>query len=418
MRFSHLDAWLKWQETLSPKAIDLGLERVRLVADKLGLLEPVCPVITVAGTNGKGSVVAMLSSMLQAAGHKVGVYTSPHLYHYNERVRIDGEPVSDRSLCAAFAVIDEARGDTHLTYFEFGTLAALLCFKEAQVAIMLLEVGLGGRLDAVNIIDADVAIIATIDLDHAEWLGATREQVAIEKIGIQRAGKPLICGDLDPPISILRLADEVGSKLMRIGYEFDIEWHGDELLWRHQGCEEYLPVPNLRGRFQASNAACACMALVCLEDRLPVPWECRRTGLKAVHLAARFESIPGMHCEVVCDIAHNPQAAQALAMTLSENKIAGQNLAVFSSLADKDIAGIVRALNPLIDHWYVTGLSAPRGLDSEHLARRMGTVRGPVDVCESVMAAFACALRVATSKDRIIVFGSFLTVAAVHAARV
>lgn len=418
MRFTTLDDWLKWQESLSPLAIDLTLDRVSAVAERLGLLKPSCPVITVSGTNGKGSVVAMLSSILKAAGHKVGAYSSPHLLRYNERVCVNGEPLSDERLCAAFAAIEEVRDGIRLTYFEFGTLAALWCFNEADVAVMVLEVGLGGRLDAVNIIDADVAVITTIDLDHAEWLGNTREQVALEKVGIQRKGKPLIYGDRTPPESLLHAVSEVGSQLMCLGRDFEIESCGSHLIWRHHGREERLPVPSLHGQFQADNAACACMALACLEAQLPAPEQARDRGLTHIRLAGRFESLPGFQCQVVCDVAHNHQAAMALAAQLSETPIIGRNLAVFSSLADKDVNGIVSALDPLIQNWFVSGLATPRGLSASELREKMGFVRGGVDEFPSVTEAFDHAVQMATPEDRVVVFGSFLTVAAVHPARV
>lgn len=418
MHFTNLGDWLRWQESLSPQAIDLSLDRVLVVANRLGLLKPTCPVITVSGTNGKGSVVAMLSAMFKEAGHTVGAYTSPHLLRYNERVRVNGEDLSDERLCAAFAAIEQVRDGTRLTYFEFGTLAALWCFREAQVAVMILEVGLGGRLDAVNIMDADVAVITTIDLDHADWLGDTRELVAREKVGIQRPGKPLICGDRHPPESLLCAVSEVGSRLMYLGRDFEIESVGNHLLWRHHGREDRLPVPNLHGAFQAANAACACMALVCLQTLLPVSDQARDAGLTHSRLAGRFESLPGFPCQVVCDVAHNPQAAGALATQLAEAPVTGRNLAVFSSLAGKDVKGMVSALDPLIPHWFVSGLTAPRGLPAGRIREDMGTVQGEVNVFETVTDAFNQAVRRATPEDRIVVFGSFLTVAAVYPARV
>lgn len=418
MRFTTLSAWLNWQETLAPKAIDLGLERVRAVAERLGLTHPNCPVITVAGTNGKGSVVAMLSSMLRVAGYRVGAYTSPHLQHYNERVCVDEAPVDDTRLCAAFAAIDAARGDLRLTYFEFGTLAALWCFAQSNVDVMVLEVGLGGRLDAVNILDADVAVVTTIDLDHADWLGDTREQVAREKVGIQRAGRPLVCGDRNPPDTLLHAAAEVGSHLLRIGLDFDVEWHDGRLLWRHDGCEESLPAPGLRGVFQADNAACACMALACLEARLPMDTRARSDGLARTRLAARFELLPNAACPVVCDVAHNPQAARALADQLSATPVNGRNLAVFSALSDKDVRGIVATMDAQIDHWFVGGLEAPRGLATSDLIGRMGQLRGRIDGCEKIADAYAMASCAAEPDDRIVIFGSFLTVAAVRQGRV
>ncbi|OBS08912.1 bifunctional tetrahydrofolate synthase/dihydrofolate synthase [Acidihalobacter prosperus] len=418
MRFASLDEWLAWQETLSPRAIDLGLDRVRAVGERMRVVRPTCPVITVAGTNGKGSTVAMLSAMLRAAGYRVGAYTSPHLLRYNERVCVDDEPVSDAFLCAAFDAIDAARGDTRLTYFEYGTLAALWCFAQANVEVMLLEVGLGGRLDAVNIVDADVAVVTTIDLDHTDWLGDTRELIAIEKAGIQRAGRPLVCGDRAPPASLLRVAVDVGSELLCIGRDFDVEWVDGGLCWQWHGETEHLPAPALPGRFQADNAACACMALACLRARLPTTQQARADGLRHIRLGARFEPLAGAACEVVCDVAHNPQAARALSAQLADRPVTGRNLAVFSALADKDVPSIVAAMDQRIDVWYVAGLEAPRGLTAQALVERMGTVSGKVATHPEIVDAYAAACRDATAGDRIVVFGSFLTVAAVRQGRV
>lgn len=418
MRFDTLDAWLRWQETLAPKAIDLNLERVREVAARLDLLQPTCPVVTVGGTNGKGSTVSMLTSMLQAGGYRVGTYLSPHLLKYNERISVASRPVADALLCAAFADIDAARGEHRLTYFEFGTLAALWCFARTRVDAMVLEVGLGGRLDAVNIVDADVAVITTVDVDHAEWLGATRELIAIEKAGIQRSGRPLICGDRDPPSTLLQASTEAGSRLLRIGRDFDAQGDADGLTWRFGTEEVALPAPGLRGAFQIDNAACACAALACLRERLPVSVQAMASGLTSVRLAARFETFQGETCRVHLDVAHNPQAARALAELLAGNPVAGRTLAVFSALSDKDVGGISAAMDPVVDDWFVGGLEGARGQDAETVIARMGRVQGVVHASRSVADAYALASRVAGPNDRIVVFGSFLTVAAACPARV
>ncbi|AOV17365.1 hypothetical protein BJI67_10120 [Acidihalobacter aeolianus] len=416
MRFDTLDDWLRWQETLAPKAIELGLERVHEVAARLDLLQPSCPVITVGGTNGKGSTVSMLTSMLHAGGYRVGTYLSPHLLKYNERVNVAGQPVEDALLCDAFADIDAARGEHRLTYFEFGTLAALWCFARLRVDAMVLEVGLGGRLDAVNIVDADVAVITTVDIDHAEWLGDTRELIAIEKAGIQRPGRPILCGDRNPPGTLLQASAEAGSRLLCIGHDFDAQSHADGMTWRFGKMEARLPNPGLRGTFQIDNAACACTALACLQDQLPVTAHAMASGLASVRLAARFEPMQGAACPIYLDVAHNPQAARALAGLLATNPVTGRTLAVFSALSDKDVSGIAAAMDQVIDEWFVGGLDGARGLDAVSLIARMRPTQGVVHTCDTVAEAYTQASRMSRPNDRIVVFGSFLTVAAVRQA--
>lgn len=413
MRFDSLNAWLEWQESLSPKSVELGLDRIRQVAEPLDLLHTKCPVITVAGTNGKGSVVAMISSILRCAGYRVGTYTSPHLVHYNERVCVNNQPVTDELLCHAFEAIDVARGNVRLTYFEFGTLAALWSFAEADVDVMVLEVGLGGRLDAVNIVDPDVSIITSIALDHTNWLGNTREQIAAEKSGIQRADRPLICGDRNPPKTLLKSAREAGSDLFLIGRDFDVTIQKQGLIWCYDEHKEYLPELGLHGEFQANNAACACMALKCMEYHLPITVQARFEGLTRVYLPGRFERHIEDGCTIIYDVAHNPAAARALAQQLYKECDSGRNLAVFSALSDKDIRGIVVAMDPMVDHWYVAGLMEPRGLSTDELMSRMGKVKGGIDACETIGDAYRMAYSAASDFDRIVIFGSFITVATV-----
>jgi dihydrofolate synthase / folylpolyglutamate synthase len=414
-RFATLDAWLEWQQTLSPKEIVLGLERVRTVGERLGLLRPQCPVITVAGTNGKGSVVALLEAMLGAEGYRVGAYTSPHLLRYNERVRIAGAEVGDAVLCEAFARIDAARDEIPLTYFEFGTLAALYAFADADVEVMLLEVGLGGRLDAVNVIDPDVAVVTSIDLDHADWLGDDREVIGREKAGIMRAARPVICGDRQPPASVLDHAYSLGADLHLLGRDFDAERRGAGMRWSGGGCVRDLPLPALYGRFQIDNAATALAALNVLTNRLPVSEKARTEGLRTVRVAGRFQRLPGTP-PVYCDVAHNPQAARALASILRDVAVPGSTLAVFSALCDKDIEAIAAELDTVVAHWFVAGLDTPRGLDAQALAARMTSCQTPLTLHVDVAAALSAARAAASEDDRIVVCGSFLTVAAALAA--
>lgn len=412
MRFPTLDAWLAWQETLHPSAIELGLERPGQVLAALGLTSPGHTVITVAGTNGKGSSVAMLEGILLAAGYRVGCYTSPHLLRYNERVRIDGEPVSDEALCESFERIDQARGETSLTYFEFGTLAAMDIFARAGLDVAVLEVGMGGRLDAVNLQDADVALVTAIDVDHAAWLGNDREAIGREKAGIFRAQRPAVCSDPNPPASLLQHARELGTDLYLLGKEF--RYAASDASWNWQGptvSYDGLPMPVLRGCFQLQNAAGVVMALTLLEDRLPVSPAQLRQGLQRVSLPGRFQVLPGAVATIL-DVAHNPQSAEALAANLEAQPVAGRTHAVVGVLADKDLGGVLGPLRDIIDLWYPASLDVPRGADFltlQHALAEQGleAERGFDSVSEALVAARACA----RPGDRIVVFGSFYTVA-------
>ena len=414
-RFATLDAWLDWQQTLSPKEIVLGLERVQAVGERLDLLRPRCPVIAVAGTNGKGSVVALLEAMFGAAGYRVGAFTSPHLLRYNERVRISDAAVDDAVLCEAFACIDEARGDIPLTYFEFGTLAALHAFTAAAVDVMVLEVGLGGRLDAVNAVASDVAVVTTIDLDHADWLGSDRESIGREKAGIMRPRRPVVCGDRHPPVSLLEHAEKIGADLRLLGRDFEVERRDEGMRWSDGSVALELPPPALHGRFQFDNAATALAALTAVGARLPVDAEACAEGLRSVRVAGRYQRLPGTP-PVFCDVAHNPQAAQALASILRDEAVPGRTLTVFAALGDKDIEAIAGELDAEVAHWFVAGLDAPRGLDAESLAARMKACLAPLTCHADVASALAAARAAARPGDRILVCGSFLTVAAALAA--
>lgn len=412
MKFQTLDQWLHWQETLHPSAIDLGLERPGKVLDALGLRHPDHVVIAVAGTNGKGSSVAMLESILRAAGYRVGCYTSPHLLRYNERVRIDGEPVDDSRLCEAFERIDQARGDTSLTYFEFGTLAAMDIFAREGLDVALLEVGMGGRLDAVNLQDADVALVTAIDVDHAAWLGDDREAIGREKAGIFRPRRPAVCSDPQPPASLLAYAAELGTALYRLGEAFD--YSPGEEGWRWQGANvryAALPLPALRGDFQLQNAAGVVMVLALLGERLPVTAAQIRRGLSSVSLAGRFQLLSGAPATIV-DVAHNPQSAAALAANLKAKMVPGRTHAVVGVLADKDLAGVIGPLLPCVDRWYPAGLAIPRGSDSPTLHQAIAGLGGAVEHDYSTVGeALAAARSRAQPGDRIVVFGSFYTVA-------
>ena len=417
MRYDTLAAWLAWQETVHPVEMDLGLARIRLVHEALGDdAPPPFPIVTVAGTNGKGSTVAFAQALLTAAGAVTGTYTSPHLVDYNERIRIDGEPVADAAIMTAFDRIDRARGEVTLTYFEFGTLAAIEVFRAAGVDAAVLEVGIGGRLDAVNVFDADAAVVTPIDIDHVHWLGPDRESIGREKAGILRPGRPAVIADRDPPASLVAEAERIGARCLRLGRDFDAvpagrgwRWHGPE------GALDELPAPPLAGRFQLDNAAAALMALDAI-GRLPAP-AAVRCGIAGTRLAGRFQVLPG-EVPVVLDIAHNPHAARALAATLRSSRAPGREIAVAGLLEDKDAAGVVDATADVFDRWYVARPAGARGGSAEALA---GTVRGrvrnaTVEVCGDVPSALGRARAGARPGDRIVVFGSCYTVGEVLAA--
>lgn len=409
--------WLAYLETLHPKAIALGLDRVRAVRAHLAAAIA-CPVITVGGTNGKGSTCALLESMLRCAGYRTGLYTSPHLLRYNERVRVDARDATDDALVAAFCAVEDARlaaGGIGLTYFEFGTLAALWLFAREAPDVLILEVGLGGRLDAVNIVDADVAVLTSIDIDHVDYLGATRELIGAEKAGIMRAGRPVVCGDRAPPASVVAAATTLGAPLLVLGRDFDFV--DERTQWRYRGPrgERFgLPVPALRGAYQLGNAATVLTVLDLLHARLPVSAQAIREGLVHVSLPARFEVLPGRPVTVL-DVAHNPHAARALAGALSTMGFHPETIAVCAMLGDKDMAGVANALVPRIDRWYVAGLPGARGGGPEVLRQALegaGVAPAAIRTFDSVADAFRAAREQAGEADRIVVFGSFHTVAA------
>jgi len=417
MRFTALDDWLNWQETLHPRAIDLGLERVRAVLARLQPAPPPHVVITVGGTNGKGSCVALLEAILRAAGHRVGAYTSPHLLRYNERIRVDGADADDATICRAFARIDAARGERSLSYFEFGTLAALDIFRDAGLDVAVLEVGLGGRLDAVNAVDADAALVVSVGIDHTDWLGPDRDSIGREKAGIYRPGRPAICADPDPPPRLLHHARQLGARLLRVGLDYDFArtgqtwrwWAGDSRL-------DGLPLPALSGRHQIGNAAAALAALHGLRDRLPIVAAAVHAGLAQVRLPGRFQVFPGA-VEWILDVAHNPHAAAVLADNLRERPCAGQTSAIVGLLADKDAEGVIRAMAGIVDAWYPVTLAGPRGRAGAELADILRSAGARATAQEDVREACRSALTAARPGDRIVVFGSFHAVAPALAAR-
>ena len=411
-----LEQWLAYQQGTHNLSIDLSLERVREVAARLGLLEKRCPVVIVAGTNGKGSTATTLAALLRSCGQRAGLFTSPHLVRYNERVQIDGVQVNDAALLAAFERIEAARGAVTLTFFEYNTLAALEAFRRAAVAVMVLEVGLGGRLDAANIIDADVAVLCSIGFDHREWLGPTLEEIGAEKAGIFRRGQKVVLGSAAMPASVWRAARELDCQVWTAEREFSWRIHGDGSggeAWDY-GCTlctlEELPAPALAGAIQYRNSSSALTAL----QLLAVPGACDRAciaqGLSRTALPGRFQIVPG-EVEWILDVAHNEAAAAVLASALAARHCEGRSFAVAGMLADKDAAAIARALDPLIDQWLLAGIDdEPRGLDARALQARLPPLRGTIELATDVATACARARALARPRDRVIVFGSFYVV--------
>lgn len=416
-----LSEWLQYLESIHTKPIDLGLERVKQVAERLNLKIDALKFV-VGGTNGKGSACAMLESILLAAGYRVGLYTSPHLIDFNERARINGQIASDDQLTEQFAAVEAARGDTTLTYFEFTTLAILRLFSQTPLDAVVLEVGLGGRLDAVNIVDADCAIITSVDVDHVEYLGDSREKIGWEKAHIFRGGRPAICSDPQPPQTLIDYAAEIGAELWQFGKDFN--YSGDRQQWAYGGRAQRrnaLAYPALRGANQLLNAAAALAALESVRDRLPVPQQAVRIGLLQASVPGRFQILPGQPV-VILDVAHNPHAAAVLAQNLDNMGFHPYTHAVVGMLNDKDVDGVLQKLRGRIDHWYCAGLPGPRGGSGDAMASQVQAALkgGPADAeAASVQAyadpaeAFDAARERAGEGDRIVVFGSFFTVAAV-----
>ncbi len=406
-----LDDWLERIERLHHRPIDLSLDRVRAVAERLGIGFDV-PVLVVGGTNGKGSTCAMLEAMLRAAGYRVGLYTSPHLLRFNERLTIDAREVGDRDWCESFARVEAARGDEPLTYFEYATLAAAGLLAASGVDAALLEVGLGGRLDAVNAIPADAALIASIDLDHLDWLGPDRDSIGREKAGIFRRDRIAVCGDRDPPPAVARRAAEVGARYLQAGREFRAEPTGAVWAWHGPGRTlEALPRPGLAGAFQLDNAA-ACLAVLAGLGLLEqLPRAALDQGLSRARVAARLQRL-AVEPEVFVDVAHNPGAARALAGWLADAPPAGAVDLVWGMLDTKDVAGFARALAPKVRRWYPASLAVPRGLSAAELAQRLPPGSRLGGCFERVEDALEHARRSAAPEDRILVAGSFHTAAA------
>jgi dihydrofolate synthase/folylpolyglutamate synthase len=408
-----LSDWLEYIEKQHPSTIALGLERVGEVLGRLGA-GPACPVITVGGTNGKGSTCAMLESILRAAGYRTGLYTSPHLVRYNERVRIAGVEVDDAALCEGFAAVEAARGDVPLTYFEFGTLAAFRVFQQVNVEAAILEVGLGGRLDAVNVLDADCAVLTSVAIDHVDYLGDTRQKIGAEKAGIFRPGRPAVVADPDPPESVVTAP---GEKLF-LGKDFGYTAEASQwAYWGPGGKRGGLAHPALRGAIQLRNAAAALCALDTLRERLPVAMQEVRRGLAEVTLPARFEVLPGRP-QVILDVAHNVEAAKTLERNLAASGFASEVIAVCGMLRDKDVGGVLRELAPRITRWHLASLPGPRAAAAGELAMQLaalGVARASIHEHESPARAFAAARESAGENDKLVVFGSFLTVGEVKA---
>jgi dihydrofolate synthase/folylpolyglutamate synthase len=417
-----LSQWLAHCEQLNPRSMEFARERVEFTLDRvlqvqarLGIRFD-CPLITVAGTNGKGSTCAMIESIARHAGYRTALSIKPHLVHFEERCRFDGAMVDASDLLPHFEAVEAARGSLALTYFEFTTLVILRAFMHAKPDVAILEVGLGGRLDAANAFDADCAVLTNVALDHTEYLGPTREAIGREKAQIFRAGRPAIVGDPEPPQSVLEHARAIGADLWQHGRDFRLQ--GDRQQWSWSGRKRRysgLAYPALRGANQLLNAATALAALESLHERLPIPAQAVRTGLALVELPGRFQIVPGQPV-LVLDVAHNPQAAGALAVSLDQMGFYPRTLAVFGVMADKDIAQVVAPLRPLVDAWFVTDLPLPRAAKAVDLAReivapphggtRVSTFAAPSD-------ALAAALAEATPADRIVAFGSFYTVGGV-----
>ncbi|OSI18899.1 bifunctional tetrahydrofolate synthase/dihydrofolate synthase [Neisseria dentiae] len=423
-----LNDWLSHLETAhSAGLIDMGLARVGKVKNTMRL-EPQCPVVVVAGTNGKGSVCAFLTQIYKQAGFKVGTLTSPHLLKYNERICINGGPVSDETITASFERIEAARGGVSLTYFEFNTLAAVDIFMRENVDVMVLEVGLGGRLDAVNVFDADCAVVTSVDLDHQSFLGDTVEAVGYEKAGVFRSGKPAVCGQNPPPESLRRHAESIGANLLLAKRDFDFsrmeqqQWsfhfHPTAASGLSDGLKRNrnaLPVPALRGAYQLGNAACALAVIECLNPRLPIDIGSIKRGLLLVHNPGRFQVLPGRPLTIL-DVAHNPHAARALRQGLIALPFAEKRTAVFSILADKDSDGVIDIVKDQFDQWYIAPLHLPRGMSGEEIAQKLNRCGiDAVQSFENIQAAYQAALAQAGENDRITVFGSFHTVAEVMA---
>ena len=414
LRFKTLDKWLKWQEGLHFTAIELGLERCRRVANNMGLLNSSYNVISVAGTNGKGSSIALLDCILRNAGYKVGRYTSPHLLRYNERICINGEQVTDTELCESFDRIDRARGDISLTYFEFGTLAALDLFRQHDVQLAILEVGLGGRLDAVNILDADVSLISSIDIDHQEWLGNDRESIAREKAGIFRNLSPAICSDPNPPKSLLDCSKALGTPISLLGRDYQFSYSDTSWTWRSKDmCLEGLPRPMKYCNFQIQNASGVLMVLANIQDEYPVSIENIKHALGSFRLSGRFQIIPG-DIPKILDVAHNRESIKALVKNLKMVSCQGKTHIILGMLKGKEHRQVIKELEVVADSWHFVSIPHERGIEAKILASESRTLNETKDVSEysSMKEALDKIRKLSMPDDRIVITGSFYTVGA------
>ncbi len=418
MRFETLPEWLTWQENLHFTEVDPGLSRIGQVWNQLRKAKTVLPftVVTVAGTNGKGSSVAMLESILRAAGYRTGTYTSPHLLRYNERICINSIPCDDSTICDAFERIDNARQDVSLTYFEFATLAAIDIFIEQKIDIAILEVGMGGRLDAVNLFDTDIALITPIGLDHINWLGTTREQIGREKAGIIRANRPVVCSESEPPETILEYAQSLSATLYKAKKDYQMTVHQTDWDWESADlCWQNLPFPALAGSYQFNNAAAVLKVIeLLIQQGKDIPKEAVSAGLSNVKLAGRFQQISGP-VEQIFDVTHNQQGAENLAKLLAEKPCDGKTYAVLAMLKDKDVTAVVDVLSSSIDTWYLAGLSGSRGMTADEMADKISHLIEPAKRVNSteVVDAYHLAMQHAENGDRVLIFGSFHTVEAV-----
>ena len=419
MRFQTLPEWLQWQEKLHFTEVDPGLERVGQVWKQLGGSSKLpFTVITVAGTNGKGSSVAILDTILSEAGYRTGTYTSPHLLKYNERICIGGSPCDDTTICESFNRIDNARSQTSLTYFEFATLAAVDIFSQQNVDIAILEVGMGGRLDAVNLFDSDIALITPISLDHTSWLGTTREQIGAEKAGVIRQAKPVVCSEANPPNTVLSQAQILKAPVFLAGSDFKINYESSDNVWQwsNQSTQiQNLALPALEGSYQLQNAAAVLQIVALLnEQQYTISEQHIRTGLTTVKLAGRFQRLPG-DIEQIFDVTHNQQGAENLVKLLADTPCKGRTIAVLAMLKDKDVSALVSILEKSIDLWYVAGLQGSRGMTGHDLAIQVTEIVGEDKVFDHkiVVDAYQQAMQEAQKGDRVLTFGSFHTVESV-----
>lgn len=407
-----LNDWLGYIESVHSSSIDLTLERIKIVVERLNL-NISFPIITVGGTNGKGSTCTILESIYKEGRYKVGCYTSPHFLHFNERIKINTIAVSDDLLCEAFSKIESIRNDISLTYFEYGTIAAMIIFADANIDIAILEVGLGGRLDAVNVFDSDCAIVTTIDLDHMDYLGHTKEAIGFEKAGIYRTHKTAIYGDFDPPKSLIQYCESIHAELKVIGKDFNYKVHQDSFDFLIESSFVInTPLPKLQGDFQLVNATSALMAINIMQDKLPLAEKAIKQGISSAFIPGRFHEVR-MNPSLILDVAHNPQAAISLSQNLKAHAVSGKTMAVFSILKDKDIFGVIKALSLDIDEWYIAEIQNERAASVEIISKTIHKVNpfAQIVTLKNIQEAYEFASKEVSINDRIIVFGSFYTVA-------